>query len=195
MTSSVAACVAAGCLAAAAAAFGHLAGSCGSIAPARAASAGSSAGADGGTLGGLARGAASAGAAAAAPAAVPPPQLAPDIGTHSFRLLIAYDGTDYSGWQLQPHAPTVQLHLERALTTVLREPRETLCVIAAGRTDAGVHAAGQVVQFRTNRPRAVDPARLPKRLNSLLPHNIRVSGAAATAPDFLVTSCATGKAR
>ena len=115
------------------------------------------------------------------------------LGTHSFRMVVAYDGTVYSGWQLQPRAPTVQLHVERALTTVLREPREALGVSAAGRTDAGVHAAGQVVQFRTRRPEAVDPARLPLKLNSLLPHDIRVKWMAATAPDFNVTCSATGK--
>ncbi|KAI8477440.1 MAG: pseudouridine synthase [Monoraphidium minutum] len=108
-------------------------------------------------------------------------------------MLVSYDGTAYSGWQLQPRAPTVQMHIERALTTVLREDRVPLSVSAAGRTDAGVHAAGQVVQFRTSRPEAIDGARLPGRLNSLLPHDIRVAWVRATAPDFNVTCSATGK--
>jgi tRNA pseudouridine(38-40) synthase len=110
-------------------------------------------------------------------------------------MVVAYDGTAYSGWQLQPHAPTIQAHVERALSTVLREARETLVVGAAGRTDAGVHAAGQVVQFHTNRPEAVDPEKLPLKLNSLLPHDIRVGWMAATAPDFNVTCSASGKVR
>jgi hypothetical protein len=61
-------------------------------------------------------------------------------------MLVSYDGTAYSGWQLQSQAQarTIQGQIERALTTVLREDRETICVCAAGRTDAGVHAVGQV---------------------------------------------------
>jgi len=66
------------------------------------------------------------------------------LGRASHRLLVAYDGTEYSGWQLQQSARTVQGELERALSTVLREGREVLCVGGAGRTDAGVHAQGQV---------------------------------------------------
>lgn len=133
--------------------------------------------------------------AAPSAAAAPPPGGA---GTHSFRLLLAYDGTAYSGWQLQPAAPTIQAAIERALSTALREPRDVLAVSAAGRTDAGVHARGQVVQFRTHRPEAVHTIgleRLPRKLNSLLPFDIRVGWAAATAPDFNVTCSATGKVR
>lgn len=61
-------------------------------------------------------------------------------------MIVSYDGTAYSGWQLQAQssACTIQAEIERALTTVLREDRGTLCVCAAGRTDAGVHAVGQV---------------------------------------------------
>jgi hypothetical protein len=64
----------------------------------------------------------------------------------SYRMIVSYDGTEYSGWQLQAQskARTIQAEIERALTTVLREDRGTLCVCAAGRTDAGVHAVGQV---------------------------------------------------
>jgi hypothetical protein len=131
---------------------------------------------------------------AAFTAVVTAPKQPQEVGTHSFRMLLGYDGSAYSGWQLQPRAPTIQMHVERALTTVLREPRERVGVSAAGRTDAGVHAAGQVVQFRTDRPELVgDPSRLAFRLNSLLPHDIRVGWVAATAPDFNVTCTATGK--
>jgi hypothetical protein len=67
-------------------------------------------------------------------------------GRLSYRMLVSYDGTAYSGWQLQSlaQARTIQGQIERALTTVLREDRDTICVCAAGRTDAGVHAVGQV---------------------------------------------------
>lgn len=109
----------------------------------------------------------------------------------SHRLIVSYDGTMYSGWQLQPGANTVQAEMERALCLVLREERGPLNIGAAGRTDAGVHARGQVVQFFCHQP--VDPVSLPHRLNSVLPHDIRVSSATATAPDFNVTASASGK--
>lgn len=65
------------------------------------------------------------------------------IGIYSYRLIVTYDGTGYSGWQLQQTVPTIQKWMEHALTTITRENRETLGVSAAGRTDAGVHADGQ----------------------------------------------------
>jgi hypothetical protein len=68
----------------------------------------------------------------------------PKLGKVSYRLLVSYDGTAYSGWQLQLQTRTIQGELERALSTVLREDRVVLGVCAAGRTDAGVHAVGQV---------------------------------------------------
>lgn len=107
-------------------------------------------------------------------------------------MLVSYDGTAYSGWQLQSQARTIQAEIERALSTVLREDRATLCVCAAGRTDAGVHAVGQVVQFMTD-VTSIDPQRLPYKLNSLLPHDIRVTWMSQTAPDFNVTVSALHK--
>lgn len=70
----------------------------------------------------------------------------PQLGKLSYRMLVSYDGTAYSGWQLQlqSRARTIQAEIERALSTVLRDDRATLGVCAAGRTDAGVHAVGQV---------------------------------------------------
>ncbi|GIL92573.1 hypothetical protein Vretifemale_20088 [Volvox reticuliferus] len=113
------------------------------------------------------------------------------LGKFSHRLVVAYDGTDYCGWQLQPSAPTVQRLLESALCTVLREERAVLGVRAAGRTDSGVHARGQVVQFSCNRE--VDVDKMPYKLNSVLPHDIRVLRVTRTAPDFSVTCSALGK--
>lgn len=86
------------------------------------------------------------------------------------KLTVEYDGTAYQGWQLQPGGPTVQEVLERALTTALREP---VRVRGAGRTDAGVHACGQVAALRVGQVPA-DLARLRKSLNALTPEDVAV---------------------
>jgi tRNA pseudouridine38-40 synthase len=81
------------------------------------------------------------------------------------RLLLEYDGTDFVGWARQPGQRTVQDELEQAMRTVLREDDVPLTV--AGRTDAGVHAWGQVCSYEHE---AIDP----QRLNALLPADIAV---------------------
>jgi tRNA pseudouridine38-40 synthase len=94
----------------------------------------------------------------------------------SFRLDIEYDGSRFSGWASQPGLRTVQAELETALATILREP---VALTVAGRTDAGVHARGQVASFAT----AADvPGDLPRRLNGITPYDIAVT-AAGPAPD------------
>ncbi|MBI4226725.1 MAG: tRNA pseudouridine(38-40) synthase TruA [Candidatus Omnitrophica bacterium] len=87
----------------------------------------------------------------------------------TLRLLLAYDGTRYAGWQRQPDALTVQTVLEDALRRLDGHPVTT---VAAGRTDAGVHAWGQVVQARLRTPRP--PAVIHRALNALLPPDIVV---------------------
>src|SRR5262249_5041980 len=86
------------------------------------------------------------------------------------RLTVEYEGTRFLGWQLQPGGPTVQGELERALAIVLREP---VRVRGAGRTDAGVHAMGQVAAVRITRPPA-DLGRLLRSLNGVLPRDVAV---------------------
>src|SRR5437899_2877895 len=86
------------------------------------------------------------------------------------KLTVEYEGTRYQGWQVQPGGPTVQEALERALATALREP---VRVRGAGRTDAGVHACGQVAAVKVTRVPA-DLGRLQKSLNALTPDDVAV---------------------
>jgi pseudouridylate synthase I len=92
-------------------------------------------------------------------------------------LLLEYDGTRYAGWQRQPQALTVQEVLEHALRELAGE---RLHAVAAGRTDAGVHARGQVVHVRLPHPWRIPQERTPKALNSLLPEDVRVIRAQLT---------------
>ena len=94
----------------------------------------------------------------------------------STRLEIEYDGTGFRGWAAQPGMRTVQGELEAALATVLREP---VSLSAAGRTDTGVHAWGQVASFRSEAP---PPQGLARSLNGVLPDDVAVREA-ARAPD------------
>lgn len=94
-------------------------------------------------------------------------------------LGIEYDGANYSGWQRQHHKPSVQEHLEKALSKVASHP---VIVFCAGRTDAGVHASGQVVHFDTAAIRQ-DPA-WTRGVNSHLPKDIRVCWSKKVASTF-----------
>lgn len=104
------------------------------------------------------------------------------------RLIVEYDGTSLSGWQRQANGPTVQGHLEAALGRLLSHPAP---VVGASRTDAGVHARGQVASFRTERPIPLHGIR--RGLNSLLPREIAVRDAAEVPDDFHPRFSATGK--
>lgn len=95
----------------------------------------------------------------------------------NLRLLLEYDGTAYSGWQRQAEDRTVQAELEEAIE---RMTRRKVAVIGAGRTDAGVHALGQVANVRVDT--RIPPDALLKGLNSLLPADIAVR-ACAEVPD------------
>ena len=89
------------------------------------------------------------------------------------RLDLAYDGTDFHGWAAQPGLRTVQGELTLALATLLRVP--SVEVVCAGRTDAGVHARGQVVHADLDEP--PEPDVLVRRLNGILPADLRIRGA------------------
>ena len=92
--------------------------------------------------------------------------------TRIIKLALEYDGTDYAGWQVQPDVVTVQGTLEEALAAILKEPTR---VHGAGRTDAGVHAAGQVAHFETSSH--MTPDEFERALNGLLPDDVRVLAA------------------
>jgi tRNA pseudouridine38-40 synthase len=97
----------------------------------------------------------------------------------TLKVTLEYDGTGYAGWQRQPDHPTVQAALEDALRQITRE---TVPVIAAGRTDAGVHALGQVASFRT--AKAMPPPDWLRALNGVLPADISVLAVESVADDF-----------
>jgi len=106
----------------------------------------------------------------------------------TIRLTLAYDGTNYAGWQVQPEAKTVQGELESA---VLRVSGESVRLLAAGRTDAGVHALGQVASFRTEA--SVPPHKWQPALQSVLPPDIVVIESAEAPPEFHATYSAVSK--
>ena len=85
------------------------------------------------------------------------------------KLTVAYDGTDYCGWQIQPNGITVEEVLNKALSDLTKE---TVKVIGASRTDAGVHARGNVAVFDTKSP--IPPERIAYAVNALLPDDIVV---------------------
>ncbi|HOL72383.1 MAG TPA: tRNA pseudouridine(38-40) synthase TruA [Bryobacteraceae bacterium] len=95
------------------------------------------------------------------------------------RITVAYDGTDFHGWQIQPDLPTIQGALQNAVSEIEGRPVQ---VDGSGRTDAGVHALAQVAAFSIANP--IPTPNLKKALNRLLPPAIRVLSAEEAAPDF-----------
>jgi tRNA pseudouridine38-40 synthase len=106
------------------------------------------------------------------------PVVLPDGGLARFRLDVSYDGTDFSGWATQPSLRTVQGVLTDALSRLVRAP---VALTVAGRTDAGVHASGQVVHVDLA---PVDPVWLVRRLARLLPPDVRVREAREVPAEF-----------
>jgi len=95
------------------------------------------------------------------------------------RISVSYDGTDYHGWQVQPGLPTIQGVLEQVISEIEGRPVQ---VAGSGRTDAGVHAVGQVAAFSIENPIPVDNLR--RAMNRLLPRDIRVLSVEEAALDF-----------
>ncbi|MGN1205367.1 MAG: tRNA pseudouridine(38-40) synthase TruA [Eubacterium sp.] len=95
------------------------------------------------------------------------------------RLLVAYDGTNYHGWQIQTNAISVEEVLQKALCDLLREPVE---LIGASRTDAGVHAQGNVAVFDTNT--RIPAEKIAIAVNQRLPEDIRVMKSEQVNDDF-----------
>lgn len=97
------------------------------------------------------------------------------------KLTIAYDGRPFLGWGTQPCGNTVQDHIETALEIVLKQPTR---VQSAGRTDAGVHALGQIIHFDAPEGSSMNPFNYLPALNRKLPHTIRVMDCEEVDPEF-----------
>jgi tRNA pseudouridine38-40 synthase len=95
------------------------------------------------------------------------------------KITIAYEGTDFHGWQMQSAKPTVQGEI---VSVLRRLTQENIALHAAGRTDAGVHALGQVGSFRTQS--GLSTEEFQRALNAILPPSIRIVGVQETGPDF-----------
>lgn len=97
----------------------------------------------------------------------------------NIKLTIEYDGTDYHGWQIQPNAITIQAALQETLTKITKTQTQ---IIGAGRTDTGVHAAGQVANFHTHSQ--IPLISFQKALNATLPRDIVVIDVEEVSIDF-----------
>jgi tRNA pseudouridine38-40 synthase len=105
-----------------------------------------------------------------------------------FKLIIAYDGTDFHGWQMQSNKPTIQGEIVNVLRRITQE---SVQLHGAGRTDAGVHALGQIGSFRTQS--TLSEGEFQRALNALLPPVIRIVAAEEVGPDFNARWSARGK--
>lgn len=116
------------------------------------------------------------------------PHARPPKGGRRYRLTVAYDGTDFHGWQAQPNKATVQGALEAALAQLTGE---TIRVHSCGRTDTGVHARAQVAHFDLKLP--WETRRLQHGLNALLPDSVRALDLRLARPTFHARYDAKGK--
>lgn len=123
------------------------------------------------------------------PEGVAPPVAPPPAGFVRVRMDVAYDGTSFHGFARNPQVATVQQALEDTLLQVLRHP---VSITGAGRTDAGVHARGQVVSFDADESH-FEPTALSRALNRMLGPTIAVDRIEATAPTFDARFSCTGR--
>ena len=107
----------------------------------------------------------------------------------NIRLVLEYNGKGFHGWQSQPGLRTIEVELKRALQIVLRE--EIVTLVASGRTDAGVHARGQVVNFVVSS--APDLERLKRSVSSLLRGEVAVRSADLVPDEFHARKSASSK--
>ena len=106
----------------------------------------------------------------------------------NLKLTIEYDGTNFSGWQLQKDRRTVQEEIENALEKILKEKVK---ITGSGRTDAGVHALGQVANFKTEK--SIKPEELLFAINTMLPQDIVVIAVEEVNEDFNARNSAKKK--
>lgn len=111
------------------------------------------------------------------------------MNVRRLKAIISYDGSSFSGYQVQPGERTVQLELEKVLTVMHKG--EPVRVTASGRTDARVHATGQTIHFDT--PLMIPVEKYMKALNVQLPRDIRVLAVEEVAQDFHARFSVTGK--
>ena len=107
------------------------------------------------------------------------PTNPPNLLMRTFKLTLSYDGTDFSGFQRQANARSVQAELESALADI---EGTHVTVAGAGRTDSGVHALGQVASFKLTSK--IGERELFRALNAKLPEDVRVLSAELAAPGF-----------
>ncbi len=107
---------------------------------------------------------------------------------HTLKAIVRYDGTGFAGWQIQPNARTVQGEIERALSQIVSQP---VRVMGSGRTDAGVHALGQVCSFEW--PGDADTKRLCRSLSRMLGPEIRIESVDEAPESFNARFSATSK--
>ena len=106
----------------------------------------------------------------------------------NLKLTIQYDGNKYCGWQKQPNSPGIQGTIEYAIYEITKEK---VNITGSGRTDAGVHALGQVANFKTNS--TISSSRIPDALNAKLPKDISIIDCQEVPDDFHSRYSATGK--
>ena len=111
-----------------------------------------------------------------------------DVVVKRIRLIVAYDGTDYCGWQIQDNAVTIEGELHQALCELLKEEIQ---IIGASRTDSGVHAMGNVAVFDTETK--IPPEKIAIALNHYLPEDIRVQYSEEVSTDFHPRFCDSKK--